>query len=167
MLENGQVHNYVLNDDKAKKIMISNAALPPLSPPDHTPHTSKLQLSTGSFSQVIQPLFNYWSSFNLKATQRLVEGDTEVILKEVNTGVEMTSKKVDFLAKFDFRDKSISLFAYSTNQSIMVQGIFHVDFLNLFLNPLLTKMISAKTNDIDAFNTKVKTLLMTKNTDQQ
>ena len=31
MLENGLVHNYVLNDDKAKKIMISNAALPPLA----------------------------------------------------------------------------------------------------------------------------------------
>ena len=69
--------------------MILNAALPPLSSPEQTPQTSKLQLSTRSFSQVIQPLFNYWSSFNLKVTQRLVEGDTEVILKEVKAGVKM------------------------------------------------------------------------------
>ena len=81
MLTSGQVHKYVLNDDKARKIMITNAALPPISAPDQTPQTSKLQLSTGSFSQVIQPLFSYWGDFDLRKAQLLVEGGTEVTLR--------------------------------------------------------------------------------------
>jgi hypothetical protein len=162
MLENGLVHDYVLNDDKAKKIMISNAALPPLSAPDQTPQTSKLQLSTGSFSQVVQPLFNYWSTFNTDTPQKLVEGETEVTLKEVLLDTEQTNKKVDFLAKFEFQGRNISLFAYFTNQSLMVQGVPHSQFLELFLAPLLLKMISQKRDDIIAFNNKVKLMLTTK-----
>ena len=45
MLENGQVHRYVLNDDKALKIMVNHAGLPPLSAPDQTPQTSKTSKS--------------------------------------------------------------------------------------------------------------------------
>ena len=128
MLENGLVHDYVLNDDKAKKIMVSNAALPPLSAPDQTPQTSKLQLSTGSFSQVVQPLFNYWSTFNTDTSQKLVEGETDVTLKEVLLDTEQTNRKVDFLAKFEFQGQNFSLFAYFTNQSRMVQGVPHPHF---------------------------------------
>ena len=110
-LESGQVHQYILNDDKALKTMISNAALSPTSAPDQTPQTSKLQLSTGAFSQVILPFFSYWAQFDLsQGGQTLVEGNAEVTLKEVNMGVEMTNKKVDFLAKFDFKGKNISFF---------------------------------------------------------
>ena len=162
MLENGQVHRYVLNDDKALKIMVNHAGLPPLSAPDQTPQTSKLQLSTGSFSQVILPLFSYWGRFDLTQAQQLVEGDIEVTLKEVITGLEMTKKRVDYLAKFDFRGKSISAFAYCTNQGIMIQGLLHEDFLNLFLSPLLAKMMAAKANDIVAFNSKIEEILTTK-----
>ena len=162
ILENGLVHDYVLNDDKAKKIMISNAALPPLSASDQTPQTSKLQLSTGSFSQVVQPLFNYWSTFNTDSSQKLIEGETEVTLKEVLLDTEQSNKKVDFLAKFEFQGQNISLFAYFTNQSLMVQGVHHSQFLELFLAPLLLKMISQKCDDITAFNNKVKLMLTTK-----
>ena len=137
-LESGQVHQYILNDDKALKIMISNAALPPVSAPDQTPQTSKLQLSTGAYSQVILPLFSYWGEFDLsQGGQKLTEGGAEVTLKEVSKGVEMTNKKVDFLAKFDYKGKNISFFGYSTNQSVMAQGIPHDNFLNIFLSPLL------------------------------
>ena len=161
MLVTGQAHKYVLNDDKAKRIMVTNSALPPISAPDVTPQTSKLQLSTGSFSQVIQPLFSYWGTFDLSQAQKLVEGGTEVTLKEVIMGTEQKNKKVDFLAKFEFQGKSISLFAYCTNQCIMVQGLLHVEFLNCFLTPLLAKMISAKSAEINDFNDKVKSLLKT------
>ena len=44
----------------------------------------------------------------------------------------------------------------------MVQGIPHAEFLNLFLTPVLAKMISVKSAEIVDFNTRVKTLLMTK-----
>ena len=91
MLVSGQIHKYVLNDDKAKRIMTTNSDLPPISAPDQTTHTSKLQLSTGSFSQVIQPLFSYWRTFDLSQAQQLVEGDTCVSLKEIVMGTEQTN----------------------------------------------------------------------------
>ena len=146
------VHSYILNDTKAIKVMMTNAVLPAISAPDKTTQTSQLQLSTGSFSQVIQPLFSYWRSFDLTQGQELVEGDTKVVLVDVRCDTEESNKLVDALAKFTYCGKSISLFGYYTNQTVMVQGKYHEEFLNLFLNPLLAKMIAQKRRLIEDFN---------------
>ena len=142
MLRDGIVHSYVLNDAKAIKVMVTNAALPPISAPDQTLQTSQLQLSTGAFSLLVQNLFTYWNSFDLSQGQGLVEGDTKVILMDVRCGTEVSDKLVVALAKFTFKEKSISFFGYYTNQSIMVQGKYHDEFLNLFIHALLAKLIA-------------------------
>ena len=165
---NGVVHDYVLNDAKASKVMVKNAGLPPISAPDLTSQTSQLQLSTGSFSQVIQPLFNHWTTFNLAQGQELVEGETKVNLLDVRIDTEATDKKVDALAKFDYNYTPISFFAYCTNQTIMIQGKNHKVFLDKFLTPLLARMINDKKNEITKFNNMVISELSVKsrNVDQ-
>ena len=154
-LRDGAIHAYVLNDTKATKVMIKNARLPPISAPEVTHQTSQLQLSTGSFSQVIQALFNHWNTFDLIQGQELVEGETKVKLLEVRIDTEITNKRVDALAKFCFQESNISFFAYYTNQSIMVQGKTHKEFLDTFLAPLLKRMIADKMTQIVNFNNMV------------
>ena len=162
MLQEGVVHRYVLNDVKAIKMMVTNAGLPPLTPEVPNPQSTKLQLSTGAFSQVLQPMFRYWNEFNLEQGQRLMEGETEVILKNVRFDTEETGKNVDGLAQFTFQSTNISVFAYFTNTSAMVQGVHHKEFLDRFLAPILVKTIKEKKTLIEDFNTKVKYALQTK-----
>ena len=58
-LAEGKVHKFVLNDEKAKKIMLEHAKVPMVEQMSESSQTTQLQLSTGAFSQVIFPLFNY------------------------------------------------------------------------------------------------------------
>ena len=158
--QNGIVHPYVLNDSKAIKVMMTNAKLPPANVGDQTAQTTKLQLSTGAFSQVIFPLFNYWQQFNLDQGQRLIAEGTEVTLKEARVDTEENGKKVDGLAKFTFKDENISLHMYCTNQHLMIQGFLHSKFLDMFIGPLLQKNIYEKMEEIINFNTKVTNALI-------
>ena len=152
-LAEGKVHKFVLNDEKAKKIMLEHAKVPMVKQMSESSQTTQLQLSTGAFSQVIFPLFNYWKTF--PNDQVLVEDNTQVTLKEVRIDQEEKGKKVDFLAKFLFDGKKISVFAYCTNQTLMVQGISHKEFLDSFIMPLLNKIFIQKTDSILSYNEMV------------
>ena len=76
----------------------------------------------------------------------------EALLKEIRVDEEENGKKVDALAKFIFKGKKISLFAYATNQTVMVQGSNHEEFLASFLLPILEKNISQKKEAIEEYN---------------
>ena len=152
-LTQGVVHHYLLNDDKACKVMTQNAKRPAIENVNVSSTTTHLQLSTGVFSKVIFPLLTYWKSF--PADQVLALDKVEAILKEVRVDEEENGKIVDALAKLIFKGKKISLFAYSTNQTIMVQGSNHDDFLSSFLLPILERNISQKQEIIDDYNNMV------------
>ena len=149
-LTQGVVHHYLLNDNKACKAMTQNANRPPIEKINVTSTTTHLQLSTGVFSKVIFPLVSYWEKF--PANQVLALDKVEAVLKEVRVDVEEKGKKVDALVKLMFRGKKISLFAYATNQTIMVQGSIHEEFLSSFLLPILEKNIGQKQESIDEYN---------------
>ena len=149
-LTQGVVHHYLLNDNKACKVMTENAKLTPMEKIGNSSTTTHLQLSTGVFSQVIFPLLQYWKSF--PPDQALVQDKVEVLLKEVRVDEEENGKKVDALVKFEFKGKKISLFMYSTNQTMMVQGKDHVEFFSSFLLPILEINISQKKKNIDQYN---------------
>ena len=152
-LTQGVVHHYLLNDDKACKVMTQNAKRPAIENVNVSSTTTHLQLSTGVFSKVIFPLLTYWKSF--PADQVLSLDKVEATLKEVRVDEEENGKIVDALAKLIFKGKKISLFAYSTNQTIMVQGSNHNDFLASFLLPILERNISQKQETIDDYNNMV------------
>ena len=152
-LKGGIVHNYVLNDRKASKVLLSNAKISMAETISDTLQTTQLQLSTGAFSQVLFPLISYWKSF--PSNQVLIQGESQAVLKEVRIDEEVNGKKVDALTKLVFHDKKISLFAYCTNQTIMIQGVNHREFLAAFLMPVLKKNFSEKKDSINQYNQMV------------
>ena len=105
-LKGGIVHNYVLNDRKASKVLLSNSKISMVEIISDTLQTTHLQLSTGAFSQVFFPLISYWKSF--PSDQVLIEGDRQAVLKDVRIDEEVNGKKVDALTKLIFDDKKIS-----------------------------------------------------------
>ena len=149
-LTQGVVHPFVLNDSKATKVLLNNAKLPMAEKIGESPQTSQVQMNTGAFSQVMFNLFNYWNSF--PPNQILIEGDLQVTLKEVRINEEINGKKVDALAKFLFDNKKISLFAYCTNQTFMIQGVGHKEFLKSFILPILNKNFTQKKEAIEQYN---------------
>ena len=159
----GLVHKYALNDKKAAKVLSNNAKLPLAEQISDSPQTTHVQLNTGAFSQVIFPLFNYWKMF--PPNQVLTEGDVQVTLKELRIDEEVNGKKVDGLAKFIFEDKKVSLFAYHTNQTIMIQGVCHKEFFSSFLAPVLKKNFVQKSEEITKFNKMVLEALSPKSVD--
>ena len=152
-LNQGVVHPYLLNDKKAAKVLLENAHLPMAEKISETIQTTHIQLSTGAFSQVVFPLFSYWKTFPVN--QVLVEGKLEATLKEVRIDEEDNGKHVDYLAKFVMKNKKISIFAYCTNQTIMIQGSIHMEFFRSFLLPLLRKNFSQMEDKIKQYNEMV------------
>ena len=137
--------------------MLADAKIPLAEQISNSPQTTHVQLNLGAFSKVIFDLFNYWNTF--PPDQVLIVGETQVTLKEIRIDEEVNGKKVDALAKFLHNGKNISLFAYCTNQTIMVQGVSHKEFLASFLPPVLKKNFLDKKADIDNYNELVlKTL---------
>ena len=152
-LTQGVVHHYLLNDNKACKVMAQNAKRPHTETVNVSSTTTHLQLNTGVFSKVIFPLMSYWKNF--PANQVLALDKVEAILKDIRVDEEENGKKVDALAKFMFKGKKISLFTYNTNQTVMVQGSNHDEFLTSFLLPILERNISQKKEAIDEYNRMV------------
>ena len=100
----------------------------------------------------LHPLFHCaLETLNLTRGQELLESQTKVLLQEVKIGTENSNKRVDALAKFSYIDSSISFFAYSTNQSIMTEGLKHEEFFEMFLAPLLLRVIDTRQTQLDQF----------------
>lgn len=152
-LKSGKVHNYVLNDRKASKVLLNNAQISMAEIISDTLQTTHLQLSSGAFSQVLFPLISYWKSF--PTDQVLIQGGRQAVLKDVRIDEEVNGKQVDALTKLVFDDKKISLFAYATNQTIMVQGVNHREFLEAFLMPVLKSNFVEKKDAINQYNQMV------------
>ena len=152
-LSQGVVHPYLLNDKKAAKVLLENAHLPMVEKISETIQTTHVQLSTGAFSQVVFPLFSYWKTFPVN--QVLVEGKLEATLKDVRIDEEDNGKQVDYLAKFVLKNKKISIFAYCTNQTLMIQGSIHKEFFKSFILPLLRKNFTQMEDKIKQYNQMV------------
>ena len=152
-LEQGVVHPYVLNDKRAASVMLSNAKLTTAETINESSQTTHIQMSPGAFSQVIFPLISYWKKFPMN--QILLEGNTQVTLKDVRAGEEENGKIVDALAKFLYDGKKISMFAYCTNQTIMVQGANQKEFLASFLLPVLKRSFNENKDTILKYNNMV------------
>ena len=154
-VNSGKVHPYILNNKKAKGKLVKNAKKDPLTEPTTKGDTTKIELSTGAYKEVVFPLLSHWAQL-LKEQPgkevKLLEQENPVALVSIRDDMDVTSKKMDALLHFKFKQDIIKLFFYHTNQSIMVQGPTHQAFFHSFLLPILTKSVNDATHEIKEFN---------------
>ena len=71
-LKTGVIHPYVMNHKTAKKKMIINAGKDPVTQGNVTNKSTKVELSTGAFREIVIPLLSYWSDLaQLKEKQEV------------------------------------------------------------------------------------------------
>ena len=56
----GVIHPYIMNNDKARKELVKNANVNPISDPTTKADTTKIQLSAGAYKEVVFPLLDHW-----------------------------------------------------------------------------------------------------------
>ena len=152
----GKIHPYILNNVKAKKELVTNAKLSPINKPTIKPNTTKVQLSTGAYKEVVFPLLDSWSQALRGEAPELSDlEEIKVNLIKIRDDTDQTNKKMDALVHLKFNQDNIQIFFYHTNQSLMVQGTSHQPFYNTFLLPAITKIVNNATQEINEFNSLV------------
>ena len=152
----GVIHPYIMNNAKAKKELLKNAKIDPISEPTTKPETTKFQLSSGAYKEVVFPLLDHWSGSLKDNVPNLTAPDQDrVTLVSVMNDMDQTSRSMDALVHFKFNKESIQVFFYHTNQSAMVQGHSHKTFYNIFLLPALNKIINESLLEIKEFNCQI------------
>ena len=152
----GKIHPYILNNVKAKNVLVTNAKLDPVNKPIIKPNTTQVQLNTGAYKKVVFLLLDSWSQALKGDTPELsdLEGIKVTVLK-VRDDTDQTKKKMDALVHLRFNQDSIQIFFYHTNQSLMVQGPSHQPFYNTFLLSSITEIVNDATQEINEFNSLV------------
>ena len=67
LMTTGNMTDYILNDDKAKQQLLSNALRTSIEAMKQTKSTTKFAMCTGTYKEVIFPLLDKWSSQDLTA----------------------------------------------------------------------------------------------------
>ena len=60
-VSSGKIHPYILNNQKTNKELLKNAKLDPLNETNIKKETTKVELSTGAYKEVVVPLLAYWA----------------------------------------------------------------------------------------------------------
>ena len=156
LVSSGKIHPYILNNQKMKKELLKNAMHDPLNETNIKKETTKVELGTGAYKEVVFPLLEYWTQVlkdqQGKQTMLDPDGQHTIILYNVRDDMDQTKRKMDSLVHFTIDQEKIQVFFYHKNQSLMVQGVKHQTFYNFFLLPILTKTINEATSEIKEFN---------------
>ena len=103
----GKLCDYFLNDDKAKKQLLSSAKRTNLKVTKKTKKSTKISVCTGTYKEVVYPLLDKWSSLDLTAGGALLEPSPrmEVRLLELRHDNESSLKCTQSVAEINFKGK--------------------------------------------------------------
>ena len=144
----------MMNNLKAKTQMVASASRPALALGAVSPQTSRVELSTGTYREVILPLLANWDTVQHSTDTSVGTPDpsTTVLVQEVRADTEQTGLVTQVVATLLYNGDKIVLHCFHTNQSLMVQGIHHSSFLEHFLFPTLQEAITEREAAIREYN---------------
>ena len=158
-MNTGKTTDYLLNDDKAKKQLLSSAKRTSLKVTNRTKKTTKFAVCVGTNKEVIYPVLDEWSCLDLKNGGAMLNSPLrmDVHLKELRHDNDSSFKRTQSVADIVFKNHTIKIHFYHTNQTVLIHGENHDEFYFQFFTPLLAELSQLKADKIRRFNTLVIT----------